>query len=60
MQGVHPKAKAKPTANEPTALEPPLTSCIRLSAYSALIFRMPVRCSPKIMTMMPAIFDSSE
>src|SRR5438270_271909 len=53
-QGVHPKAKAKPTTNAPSGDFPPFTECSRLSAYSALIFIMPVKCRPKIMITAPA------
>ena len=36
----------------------PFTLCMRLSEYSALILKMPVRCSPKITMMMPATLAS--
>src|SRR6267154_799269 len=56
MQGVQPKAKAKPTTKAPTGDLPPSTECMRLSAYRALILKIPVRCRPKMTITTPATF----
>ena len=57
-QGVQPKAKANPITKAPIGVLLPFTLCSRASVYSALILKIPVRCSPKIMMTTPATIDS--
>ncbi len=54
MHGVQPKAKANPTRNAPASELLPFRLCSRLSAYRALILKMPTRCRPNRMMTTPA------
>src|SRR3989338_2264084 len=56
MQGVQPKAKARPIKKAPKIPEENRFILGRRSTLSQSIFRIPKRCRPKITITVPAIF----